>query len=618
MIESARRRPDWAAIAEIAAGWLFLFVYVGGRTPDVNEVHYLAKARHFWQPDWCPRDPFLLSADAHLVFLAVAGWFTQWFSLDVVAWVGRAIAWWLVVLGWYRMTSNLGFRLGLRLLSLGLVVALARHFHLAGEWFVGGFEGKSLAYGFAFLALAETWRPAKTSDLPDAAGQPTTSLALASGRAPRWDRVIFWLGLATAFHAVVGGWIALAVVAGKAIERPLLGRHRGADDPPESLPSREGASAILRTGLGIALMLAAIVPLVRMQAVTDAATVRAANVIHVYERLPHHLVPHRFARAHHLRFSLLVLTWAALAWVARRDPRTRLVGSLVAFSLGLVAIGWCIDGATREAPEVGAAWLRYYWFRLADVVVPLGVVCTGILVARPASIDQLGGAEERDRPRRLPAQCLVCGLIVVILSTLHGFRDHRNDPRPGADRQGSFGQGGDIATQLARYRDWLAVCEWVRGETPNDALFVTPIRSQTLKWYAERSEFVTWKDCPQDAAGVLAWKARIDLVKGLNLYGDGPPPGHAEIVAAAVEHGWDYILTLRPRPFLAWPQAPLYANGTFEIHAIDRHSVDAHRASNAVAKPSPSKYGPAIAGRCCSPRPARIATERTAAAWAHR
>jgi hypothetical protein len=56
---------------------------------------------------------------------------------------------------------------------------------------------------------------------------------------------------------------------------------------------------------------------------------------------------------------------------------------------------------------------------------------------------------------------------------------------------------------------WLEVCRWVRERTPPDALLVTPNESWAFKWFAERAEFVSFKDCPQDAPRIVEWNRRL-------------------------------------------------------------------------------------------------------------
>ena len=59
---------------------------------------------------------------------------------------------------------------------------------------------------------------------------------------------------------------------------------------------------------------------------------------------------------------------------------------------------------------------------------------------------------------------------------------------------------------------WRDVCDWVSREVPPEALCLTPKYNVGFKWWAQRAEFVTWKDCPQDAANLLEWKDRLRLV----------------------------------------------------------------------------------------------------------
>ncbi len=72
------------------------FLYTSGPPPDVNETHYLPKAKHYWNPDWCGPDVFLDSADPHTVFYWMFGWMTLWGSLGTVAWIGRTFTWTLL------------------------------------------------------------------------------------------------------------------------------------------------------------------------------------------------------------------------------------------------------------------------------------------------------------------------------------------------------------------------------------------------------------------------------------------------------------------------------------------------------------------------------------------
>ncbi|MEO2008244.1 MAG: hypothetical protein ABGX22_06090, partial [Pirellulaceae bacterium] len=82
-----------ATVCDLVLGVALCYLLTGGSVPDVNEAHYLAKAKHYWQTDWCQGDIFLESADTHLVFYWSLGWLTAWLPLTTTAWVLRIGIW---------------------------------------------------------------------------------------------------------------------------------------------------------------------------------------------------------------------------------------------------------------------------------------------------------------------------------------------------------------------------------------------------------------------------------------------------------------------------------------------------------------------------------------------
>jgi hypothetical protein len=82
------------------------------------------------------------------------------------------------------------------------------------------------------------------------------------------------------------------------------------------------------------------------------------------------------------------------------------------------------------------------------------------------------------------------------------------DPRSNADKA-SLPSDQDPQRSRAIYHHWRNACQWIRSHTAADALFLTPRSQQTFKWYAQRSEVVSWKDVPQDSRGLLEWQQRV-------------------------------------------------------------------------------------------------------------
>ena len=102
------RLPAFGAgwCAELAA-IACLFAAVGAwPTPDVNEAHYLTRARHDFDPGWAAGDFFLESPEAHGVFVLLMGPLAERLPLAAAAWIGRAAGWLLLDRKSTRLNSS--------------------------------------------------------------------------------------------------------------------------------------------------------------------------------------------------------------------------------------------------------------------------------------------------------------------------------------------------------------------------------------------------------------------------------------------------------------------------------------------------------------------------------
>ena len=527
----------WAA-AEVLFLFLMFFVYAGLPPPDVGEAHYLAKAKHYWDPSWCRGDLFLESQDAHGVFYWTFGWVTRLVSLTAAAWLGRSITWLLLAWSWQRLSASVA---PLRLMSIltgGLMLLFIRRFHMAGEWIVGGVEAKGFSYVLVLLALEAVVRE-------------------------RWRLAFVLVGGATAFHVLVGGWTSLAIAGAWFV----CGRRQVS--PLQLAPALTAAAALAAVG---------IVPALALSRGIDPAIVSEANRIYVFDRLSHHLVFHRFGAIVILRHALLLAAWATLAWwTYRENPGLGRLDAVVLAGVAIGAVGVLIDQglvalansqelSKDDYQRLAAPILKYYWFRLSDSLVAIGAALAlgrvlvsliskglasgswGIIVAMlavGANLTQIG--YERSR-QRLPGSFV--------------------QPRPTVDLQvdRSVAEGSSVVTvrppalsARQQFEYWRDVCRWVKDNTPPDAKVLTPRRQQTFKWYAQRPEVVSWKDVPQDAAGIVAWKQTLTEVfppgsgqLDLAFHGD------EKLVALAREHGASYILIDRTRSTRPIGLLPVY------------------------------------------------------------
>jgi hypothetical protein len=151
-------------------------------------------------------------------------------------------------------------------------------------------------------------------------------------------------------------------------------------------------------------------------------------------------------------------------------------------------VGTLLIAAGGMAVGFGPRWagaLKFYPFRLADLFLPIAVAA-GVA-------NEL--ARVFDRPR-----LIVVGHAVAATALAWALAAPGNDRNPNnwsAERQ----------------NDWHDVCRWMNANTPGDALCLTPKFNYTFHWYAERAEYATWKDCPQDAVSLVEWDRRLKLIR---------------------------------------------------------------------------------------------------------
>jgi hypothetical protein len=517
------------------------------------------------------------SADAHQVFDLSFGWLSLLLPQVALAWTGRIITWLLLAWAWRRLSFAVVPRAWWSVLTAALFVLLMDRCNMAGEWVVGGVEAKGIAYVLVFLGLAALVRD-------------------------RWNSALLLFGAAAAFHVLVGGWAAVA--AGIAWLWLKWHRGQGAGKGRREAGERSPPLGSLFTGiLGCWLLsLPGLIPSVMLDWGTDADTIRQAHQLYVFERLPHHLVLSGIRPDFILRMALLCGFWVVLSRFSRKaatdenmltdtnvgPPRSAAIGRLRAFVLGAVVIalaGVAIQPLIWLDRPLAADLLRCYWFRLADVALPLGVALEGIaiLVGRRVaggavtavcreSADALGTNEcppqqapQECPPRRVPRAVRhgALGLAILASAAYLGVRGwERIFPAPPRSHR------------LDDFDAWHEACQWVAqsGYVPADARFIVPRLSQTFSWYTARSGVVDWKDVPQDAREMVAWWQRIQ-----DVFATGRPPpdhwyrslaelGEKRLRGLGAKYHAQYVITERIEPLLHLDV--VYSNRSYVIYRL--------------------------------------------------
>ncbi len=476
--------------------------------PAVNESHYIPKARHVWDSSFAPNDFFLQSHDSHYLASWFAGLPATYLGFTTATWLGRFTSWLLFAIAWVHLMRSVRIPALLSPLVFASWHLVVQYGHWSGEWAMGGFEAKAIAYPFILLGIASVIRD-------------------------RWRSAWIFLAIAVAWHPLAGGWAGMSVGI-YWLCMPEL-KSRIADQWPAFL-------------LAIAIGLIGVVPAALGLAGENLVGKVVASQVHVYFRLPHHLCPQSFPPARHIAagLSLLGFVTASVLYFAsnKSKPKERpenypaRLFAIACIALSFALVGLSIDiFLSKNYPSTASSLLRFYWFRWADIAIPLaGVTLMWLWIT--------------SNPTTLWYKAAPASLAVLIASAMH-VRSVAESPIPAADKL-VVESIGPQPVSSDRYLDWLAVCAWIKENTPEDSVWLTPKYQQSFKWHAQRAEVVCWKDVPQDNASVHEWYKRInDCQPPKRSNGEARGWTESEVARLADKYDFEWILldrTVQAKP----------------------------------------------------------------------
>ncbi len=531
------------------AGLFSAVSVLSSAVPGVNEPHYLAKARSFVDPAWCSRDFFLTSANAHYCFFWLVGQMTEWLSFDQIAVAGRIFSATLLAIGWTLLARAVHLRAIFGILSAAMFASLSLLGSFSGEWLLGGFESKVPAWGLCLIAVS-LWISGRGS---------VRSMLLAG----------IICGLGCSLHPVVGGWVAACVCMASAlffVADLILKRPQSSDENHRSTL----VGLIAFSTQTILFALPGLIPALTL--VLDKSLPQKdrelASFYQVFWRLKHHLDPTEIPGSQWLYLLLVGGGLAVGLWCLSRfpagTPRQDGLRLLLVFftmsaliALAGVIIGWhTVRAQELDGWEWRASLLKFYPFRCFDALLPITTALVfGRLVQAVAqhleprnlmaSRSFAGGLLSTPRVR----QIALCAMLLLPLWL--------------SSRSRETAPSGYTVDQ---FTDWRKACDWLREKTPKDALILTPRESSAFKWFAERAEYVCYKDCPQDAAGILTWNKRLWLLHDWTLQSSTDALyDNRDLRILRAKTDCDFIVTRILGPF---ETDPLWEGQYWRIYAV--------------------------------------------------
>jgi hypothetical protein len=433
----------------------------GWPVPRLSEELYLPLVKRvadasYLRGDWT----FSGSFGEHWLFDHVFSAAAGALSVNAFGWLGRLVFW--PILG--LLLIRLGMRFGLAVWPATFAVVfwlLSNQSVIGGEWILGTFEAKTVAYVCFLGAL----------------------LAVTSRRIPLGLALI---GLTISFHPAVGMWAAWA--GGIA----LL-----------ALPDTRRAA--LRW-CWLAILLAVPGVLGALSAVGSAS--QALQRFVVLEAIPYHTDPFFGGKTLGwgqvaLHLTLLLAMFAFNIWsfvTSKRDLTQRFfvafqVAAAVPFALAFLA----------RALHVWS-YLRLMPLRSFPVIVPLVFFFQAFRYARKIARPPGANRRKRRRARREATFVLAATLAIAVLPTAPVFAAPRMIRR-------------NIAAWTTVDHESRAF-DWVRKNTPTGTSCIFPVDRQDSFDRAERPQIANWQAIPYDRLG--PWKKRIDELIGGPAYFSGP------------------------------------------------------------------------------------------------
>jgi hypothetical protein len=494
---------------------------VNAPIPAENEDGYLSKARHVWQPMWCGRDLFLQSANPHYLFYLVIGGLTKWMTLQTVGFIGRFSGHLLIATGWTELLLEVVPYKWSPVWAAWLFLGLQSVGSFAGEWVIGGIEAKVFSYGCVFWGLVLLIRH-------------------------KWILCAMCGGLAVGFHPVVGGWAVIAAIWPLAFvlrDSGLWLQLVRSDRLPRP-GSKISRTTLLAGALFICLSAVGLGPVIWMLGSASSREAGAADSILVFDRLRHHLDPTHFRRFAFIEYSALVIGWMLMRPFAMCSKAERVVARFVWSSIVIASVGLLIGLSVRRV-----SLMKFYPFRLGDIAVPMVVsmTLTGCAV-RWLMKRKLSGELCRKGVRSRSHDIVLWGAFGV------AFGESFVLP---------FGQAPPDRMTPSQRLDWIEMCGWVKGHTGQDSLFLTGSNSRWFKWYAERAEYMNYKDVPQDAHSILEWERRrrwlSDWETGVEIR------SQTELADVRRDTGVEYMVVESDAPIAL---EPAYRNATFAVYKL--------------------------------------------------
>jgi hypothetical protein len=411
----------------------------------------LPYAKAVYNENWLENDWYLnLAIPYRFLFSYIVGFFADTFGIIQTIIYGRLASYLLIVFSIFSLLKPLKtlFESFLYFFSIVLFFKFFPVGNGAGEWMLGGLETKVFAYAFAIMSLA-------------------------SFLSKKYQKGLFFSGLALSFHLLVGIYNLFCLL-------PIFLFYQR---------ETNGFFKKIFKALPIFLLAGAIgiYGIVYQFFLIEEDVSKLGWDIYVNIRVPHHTLPNQFPFETWIKtgvFTLLNITF----FLKSKQRKVKLMSAYALFSVIISLAGVLLFIALGASHH-----LKYYFFRFSDSMLPF-LTLLNIAAFIIENKEKLYSKKEK----QLKYVVLIACLFFIIPKTKRFLS--------------KIVTTTSISKIKAATNKDIPMTEWIKKNTEKTSIFITPPDAQYFYINAERSIFVSWKHSPQNANDMVAWYNRLKLL----------------------------------------------------------------------------------------------------------
>ena len=414
-----------------------VFLFVGKPVPYSNEYSYLLRLRKVYDPNFLANDiTFSTPTNEYWLFDHIFGLLTLFLSIEIVGWIGRIACWSILLFALMKLGKRWEIPVWMISVSIFLWLYVGQSI-IADEWMFGGFEAKCIAYICLIFALD---RFCDEQDILSA----------------------ILLGLAFAFHPVVGLWGIAAVVPALLVCRRDI---------------RRTLKVVIFTG---AFSLIGVIPLLQMRADSVAPTTDNLKYFQLV-KFPYHFDPFSWSRSEILLLCILM----AFCLIVHTQIKTAKPPKFLLTFLAILGVFFVCGILLRVFNQYEL--MKYTPTRLFAVFIPLFFFY------------YLSKAYHQNLLQK-PLQ--IAMLLPIILLSLWNKIPMRGFDQAKETYKIWNQQSDDIADAFT----------WLKNNTPKDTIVLAPPWRYDFWYLSERAEVVNYRK--PIIANIGEWQNRLDSLIG--------------------------------------------------------------------------------------------------------